>query len=168
MLFLCINQLEKDKKMVGSVNKVVLVGNLGREPEIRHTNNGKKIASFSLATSDVWKDTNGERQEKTEWHRVVVFNSNTADFVERFLKKGSKVYVEGSLQTRKWTDNSGQDRFTTEIVVGNFKGEIILLDPRGEGSDSSFAGAPDSGWDTTASEADANAVPADFNDEIPF
>ena len=154
--------------MVGSVNKVVLVGNLGREPEIRHTNNGKKVASFSLATSDVWKDTNGERQEKTEWHRVVVFNSNTADFVERFLKKGSKVYVEGSLQTRKWTDNSGQDRFTTEIVVGNFKGEIILLDPRGESSDSSFAAAPDSGWDSAASESDANAIPADFNDEIPF
>ena len=124
MLSVCINQLEKDKKMVGSVNKVVLVGNLGREPEIRHTNSGKKVASFSLATSDVWKDTNGERQEKTEWHRVVVFNSNTADFVEKILKKGSKVYVEGSLQTRKWTDNSGQDRYTTEIVVGNFKGEI--------------------------------------------
>ena len=155
--------------MVGSVNKVVLVGNLGREPEIRHTNNGKKIASFSLATSDVWKDANGERQEKTEWHRVVVFNSNTADFVEKFLKKGSKVYVEGSLQTRKWTDNSGQDKYTTEIVVGNFRGEIILLDPRGDGSDASFAGAQDSGWDSAAPNgADANSVPADFNDEIPF
>ena len=168
MLKTCINQKEKDKKMVGSVNKVVLVGNLGREPEIRHTNNGKKIASFSLATSDVWKDANGERQEKTEWHRVVVFNSNTADFVEKFLKKGSKVYVEGSLQTRKWTDNSGQDKYTTEIVVGNFRGEIILLDPRGDGADASFAAGPDSGWDTATNGADANSVPADFNDEIPF
>ena len=168
MLNSCINQLEKDKKMVGSVNKVVLVGNLGREPEIRHTNNGKKVASFSIATSDIWKDVNGERQEKTEWHRIVVFNSSTADFVEKFLKKGSKVYVEGSLQTRKWTDNSGQDRYTTEIVVGNFKGEIILLDPRGEGNDSSFAGAADSGWDTASSGNAGDAVPADFNDEIPF
>ena len=154
--------------MVGSVNKVVLVGNLGREPEIRHTNNGKKIASFSLATSDVWRDSNGERQEKTEWHRIVVFNPNTADFVEKFLKKGSKVYVEGSLQTRKWTDNSGQDKYTTEIIVGNFRGEIILLDPRGDAADSSFAETGDGGWDTGASAPDANVAPADFNDEIPF
>ena len=154
--------------MAGSVNKVVLVGNLGREPEIRHTNTGKKIASFSVATSDMWKDANGERQEKTEWHRVVVFNPNTADFVERFVKKGSKVYVEGSLQTRKWTDNSGQDKYTTEVVVGNFKGEIVLLDGRSDGGDATFsAPASDSGWDTSALGSDASA-PADFNDEIPF
>ncbi len=154
--------------MAGSINKVVLVGNLGRDPEIRHTNNGKKIASFSVATSDVWKDANGERQEKTEWHRIVVFNPSTADFVERYLKKGSKVYVEGSLQTRKWTDNSGQDKYTTEIVVGNFKGEIVLLDGRADGvGDSSLAGAADSGWDSAP--AGDNAAPAaDFNDEIPF
>ena len=154
--------------MAGSVNKVVLVGNLGREPEIRHTNTGKKIASFSVATSDVWKDANGERQEKTEWHRVVVFNPNTADFVERFVKKGSKVYVEGALQTRKWTDNSGQDKYTTEVVVSNFKGEIVLLDGRSEGGDSAFAApASDSGWDTSALGSDSSTS-ADFNDEIPF
>ena len=154
--------------MAGSVNKVVLVGNLGREPEIRHTNTGKKIASFSLATSDVWKDANGERQEKTEWHRVVVFNPSTADFVERFVKKGSKVYVEGSLQTRKWTDNSGQDKYTTEVVVSNFKGEIVLLDGRSETGDASFsAPASDSGWDTGALGSDSSSS-ADFNDEIPF
>lgn len=154
--------------MAGSVNKVVLVGNLGREPEIRHTNTGKKIASFSVATSDVWKDANGERQEKTEWHRVVVFNPNTADFVERFVKKGSKVYVEGALQTRKWTDNSGQDKYTTEVVVSNFKGEIVLLDGRSEGGDGAFsAPASDSGWDTSALGSDSSTS-ADFNDEIPF
>ncbi len=156
--------------MVGSVNKVVLVGNLGREPEVRHTNNGKKIASFSVATSDVWKDANGERQEKTEWHRVVVFNPSTADFVERYLKKGSKVYVEGALQTRKWTDNSGQDKYTTEIVVGNFKGEIVLLDGRSDAGDSNFAGASaDAGWDSSSAQSNDAAAPAgDFNDEIPF
>ena len=153
--------------MAGSINKVILVGNLGRDPEIRHTANGKKIANFSLATSEIWKDPNGERQERTEWHRIVVFNSSTADFVERFLKKGSKVYVEGSLQTRKWTDNSGQDKYTTEIVISNFRGEIALLDGRADGAEVSD-NAPDAGWDSSvAAEAPADA-PADFNDEIPF
>ena len=102
--------------MAGSINKVVLVGNLGRDPEVRHTNSGAKIVHLSVATSDSWKDKNGERQEKTEWHRVVVFNTNLADFAERFLKKGSKVYVEGALQTRKYTDASGQEKFSTEVV----------------------------------------------------
>ena len=151
--------------MAGSINKVILVGNLGRDPEIRHTANGKKIANFSLATSEIWKDANGERQERTEWHRIVVFNSSTADFVERFLKKGSKVYVEGSLQTRKWTDNSGQDKFTTEVVIGNFKGELSLLDGRADGADATES-APDAGWDSSA--APDSPAPADFNDEIPF
>ena len=154
--------------MAGSINKVILVGNLGRDPEIRHTANGKKIANFSLATSEIWRDANGERQERTEWHRIVVFNSSTADFVERFLKKGSKVYVEGSLQTRKWTDNSGQDKYTTEIVVSNFRGEIALLDGRADGGEASD-NAPDAGWDSSAApDAPADAAPADFNDEIPF
>ena len=152
--------------MAGSINKVVLVGNLGRDPEIRHSASGRKIASFSVATSDVWKDTNGERQEKTEWHRVVVFSPNTADFVERFLHKGSKVYVEGSLQTRKWTDNSGQDRFATEVVVGNFKGEIVSLDGKseiaGEGA------APDAGWDSSAPAGSSAPETEAFDDEIPF
>ena len=153
--------------MAGSINKVILVGNLGRDPEIRHTANGKKIANFSLATSEIWRDTNGERQERTEWHRIVVFNSSTADFVERFLKKGSKVYVEGSLQTRKWTDNNGQDKYTTEIVVSNFKGEIALLDGRADGAETSD-NAPDAGWDSSAPSEEASENAGDFNDEIPF
>ena len=150
--------------MAGSINKVVLVGNLGRDPEVRHTNSGAKIVHLSVATSDSWKDKNGERQEKTEWHRVVIFNSSTAEFVEKYIHKGSKVYIEGSLQTRKWTDNNGQDRFATEVVVSNFKGEIVLLDGRGDGAPIENA-SPDAGWDSGA----AQDVGADaFNDEIPF
>ena len=154
--------------MAGSINKVMLVGNLGRDPEIRHTSAGKKIANFSIATSDTWKDANGARQEKTEWHRIVVFNVNIADFVERFLKKGSKVYVEGALQTRKWADTNGQERYVTEIVIGQFRGELILLDSRSNegGFDTSHVAdaAPDAGWDTS------NNAPASggFDDEIPF
>ena len=119
--------------MAGSINKVTLVGNLGRDPEIRHSTAGQKIAHLSVATSDTWKDKSGERQERTEWHRVVIFNANLADFAERFLKKGSKVYVEGALQTRRYTDQSGQERFTTEVVLGAFRGELVLLDAKGEG-----------------------------------
>ncbi len=155
--------------MAGSMNKVILVGNLGRDPEIRHTNSGQKIANLSVATSDTWKDKSGERQERTEWHRVVVFNNNLADFAERYLHKGSKVYVEGALQTRKYTDQSGQDRFTTEIVLGAFRGELIILDSRSEGAMASNGGGNDvassSGWDATplsGSNADS------FDDEIPF
>lgn len=152
------------------MNKVILVGNLGRDPEIRHTNAGQKIANISVATSDVWRDKSGERQEKTEWHRVVVFNSNLADFAERFLKKGSKVYVEGSLQTRKFTDQSGQDRYTTEIVIGAYRGELIVLDQRSDGNNAGGFAAADSasngtGWDTTPlSGGSAETV----DDEIPF
>jgi len=152
--------------MAGSINKVVLVGNLGRDPEIRHSASGRKIASFSVATSDVWKDANGERQEKTEWHRVVVFSPNTADFVERFLHKGSKVYVEGSLQTRKWTDNNGQDRYATEIIVGNFKGEIVSLDGKNESTPD--GASPDAGWDSSASDGASAPEAEAFDDEIPF
>ena len=117
--------------MAGSINKVTLVGNLGRDPEIRHSTAGQKIAHLSVATSETWKDKSGERQERTEWHRVVIFNANLADFAERFLKKGSKVYVEGALQTRRYTDQSGQERFTTEVVLGAFRGELVMLDARG-------------------------------------
>ncbi|NHN83472.1 single-stranded DNA-binding protein [Acetobacter musti] len=118
--------------MAGSVNKVILVGNLGKDPEIRSSQNGQKIASFSVATSDTWNDrASGERRERTEWHRVVVFNERLADVVERFVKKGRKVYLEGTLQTRKWTDQSGQERYTTEVVLDRFRGELVLLDGRG-------------------------------------
>ena len=115
--------------MAGSINKVILVGNLGNDPEIKTTNNGNKIANLTIATSESWKDKqSGEKQEKTEWHRVVIFNQNLAEIVEKYVKKGSKVYVEGSLQTRKWTDNDGQEKRTTEVILSNFKGEITLLD----------------------------------------
>jgi single-strand DNA-binding protein len=122
--------------VAGSVNKVILIGNLGRDPEIRNTNDGTKVAQLSIATSENWKDRNsGERKERTEWHRVVVFNDRLVEVVERFLKKGSKVYVEGALQTRKWTDNSGQERYTTEIVLQKFRGELTMLDGRQGGGE---------------------------------
>jgi len=120
--------------MAGSVNKVILVGNLGRDPEIRHLQDGTKIAQLSVATSENWKDRQtGERREKTEWHRVVIFNSNLAEVAENYLRKGAKVYVEGQLQTRKWTDQDGNDKYTTEVVLSRFRGELTMLDGRGEG-----------------------------------
>ena len=156
--------------MAGSINKVVLVGNLGRDPEIRHTASGSKIVHLSVATSDSLRDKNGERQEKNEWHRVVIFNSNLADFAERALKKGSKVYVEGSLQTRKFTDSNGVEKFTTEIVLGSFRGELVALDGRVDGTSSNTdapeteQASPDAGWDSTSSSGKTET----FDDEIPF
>src|SRR6201987_1312041 len=115
--------------MAGSVNKVILVGNLGRDPELRSTQDGMRIANLAVATSESWRDrVSGERKERTEWHRVVIFNERLAEIAEKYLKKGSKIYVEGSLQTRKWTDNSGQERYTTEIVLQRFRGELTMLD----------------------------------------
>ena len=120
--------------MAGSVNKCVLVGNLGKDPEVRTTQSGAKVVSLTLATSETWKDrASGEKRERTEWTRVVVFNERLADVAERFLRKGRKVYLEGSLQTRKWTDQSGQERFTTEVVLAAFRGELVLLDNRQDG-----------------------------------
>ena len=165
--------------MAGSVNKVILVGNLGKDPEVRSTQDGQKIVNLTLATSDTWNDRqSGERKERTEWHRVVIFNDRVADVAERYLRKGSKVYVEGSLQTRKWTDQSGQERYTTEVVIGRFKGELTMLDTRGGGEPSmgegggyrerapaqrAAAGASRSGgpsWDAPKG--------GDLDDEIPF
>ena len=121
--------------MAGSVNKVILVGNLGRDPEVRNTQEGSKIVNLALATSETWNDrASGERKEKTEWHRIVIFNDRVADVAERFLKKGAKIYVEGSLQTRKWTDQGGQERYTTEIVIGRFNGVLTMLDTRSGGA----------------------------------
>lgn len=120
--------------MAGSVNKVILVGNLGRDPEVRTAQDGSKIVNLNIATSESWKDrSSGERREKTEWHRVVIFNPNLADVAERFLRKGSSVYIEGALQTRKWTDPQGVEKYSTEVVIGRFKGELTLLGGRGEG-----------------------------------
>jgi single-strand DNA-binding protein len=120
--------------MAGSVNKVILVGNLGKDPEVRTTQDGTKIVNFTLATSETWNDRgSGERKERTEWHRVVVFNDRIAEVAEKYLRKGRKVYVEGALQTRKWTDQAGQERYTTEVVIGRFRGELVLIDSnRGE------------------------------------
>jgi len=121
--------------MAGSVNKVIIVGNLGRDPESRSFQNGGKVVNLRIATSDTWKDrTSGERREKTEWHSVAIFNESIARTAEQYLRKGSKVYIEGSLQTRKWQDQQGQDRYTTEIVVQNFSGVMVMLDGRGEGA----------------------------------
>lgn len=147
--------------MAGSVNKVILIGNLGRDPEIRNTQQGDKIANLNLATSESWKDRqSGERRERTEWHRVVIFNTNLADVAEKYLRKGSKVYVEGSLQTRKWSDQSGAEKYTTEVVLQKFGGVLTLLDSRADGQDSGTGGGGQgSGW---------NPPPADLDDDIPF
>src|ERR1700761_7751281 len=136
--------------MAGSVNKVILVGNLGKDPEIRSTQDGSKIVNLTLATSETWNDrASGERKERTEWHRVVIFNDRVADVAERFLKKGAKIYVEGSLQTRKWTDQSGQERYTTEVVIGRFNGQLTMLDSRGGGSESGGYGGYEAGVSTS-------------------
>jgi single-strand DNA-binding protein len=122
--------------MAGSVNKVILVGNLGRDPEIRHTNDGKMIVQMSVATSETWRDRqSGERKERTEWHRVVVFNDKIAEVAQKYLKKGAKIYVEGQLATREWTDKEGQKRYTTEVVIPRFNGTMTMLDGRGGGDD---------------------------------
>ncbi|MBK8159162.1 MAG: single-stranded DNA-binding protein [Rhodospirillaceae bacterium] len=132
--------------MAGSVNKVILVGNLGRDPEIRSTQDGTKVATLSLATSESWKDKNtGDRKEKTEWHRIVIFNERLVEVAEKWLKKGSKAYIEGQLQTRKWTDQSGNERYVTEVVLQRFRGELTMLDrverDPGPGSESDYGGS---------------------------
>ena len=151
--------------MSGSVNKVILVGNVGKDPEIRQTSEGKKIASFSLATSDTWKDKSGERQEKTEWHRVVIFNQGLAEIAERYVKKGSKLYVSGALQTRKWTDNSGVERYATEVVLSAFNGELTLLDSKDKSGN--YPPPPNEEDYREGSKSKTTPV-SDFNDDIPF
>ena len=150
--------------MAGSVNKVILVGDLGREPESRAMQSGDKMVNLSVATSENWRDRQtGERREKTEWHRVVIFDQNLVEIAEKYLQKGSKVYLEGQLQTRKWTDQSGQEKYTTEVVLQRFRGTLTMLDSR---SDSG------GGDHTTPSGSDFNEGPtmasSDLDDEIPF
>ena len=129
--------------MAGSVNKVILIGNLGRDPEIRTFQNGGRVANLSVATSESWKDrATGERKEKTEWHRVVIFNDKLVEVVEKYLRKGAKVYLEGQLETRKWTDQSGTEKYTTEVVLRPFRGELTMLDGRGGGGDTGTGGGP--------------------------
>jgi single-strand DNA-binding protein len=162
--------------MAGSVNKVILIGNLGKDPEIRSTNDGTKVASFTVATSENWKDRNtGERKERTEWHRIVIFNDRLVDVVERFVKKGSKLYIEGALQTRKWTDNSGQERYTTEVVLQKFRGELTMLDGRqggGDADEGNYGGrgpaATGGGGSRTGGSGGGAAPMTDLDDEIPF
>jgi single-strand DNA-binding protein len=163
--------------MAGSVNKVILIGNLGADPEIRRTQDGRPIANLRLATSESWKDkATGERKEKTEWHRVVIFNENLCRIAEQYLKKGSKVYIEGSLQTRKWQDQSGQDRYSTEVVLQGFRGELTLLDRAGSAGGGGDLGADDTGGEfgspgptrKVAAAAGARGSRGDMDDEIPF
>jgi single-strand DNA-binding protein len=161
--------------MAGSVNKVILIGNLGRDPEIRNLQDGSRVANLSLATSENWRDkASGERRERTEWHRVVIFNDRLVDVVERFLKKGSKIYVEGQLQTRKWTDQSGAEKYTTEVVLQRFRGELTMLDGRAGGGagaedEGSYGGGGGSGF---GGGGGGGREPArgggDLDDEIPF
>jgi single-strand DNA-binding protein len=163
--------------MAGSVNKVILIGNLGRDPEIRSMPNGDRIANLSIATSETWRDkSSGERKEKTEWHRVVVFNDNIVKVVENYVKKGSTIYVEGQLQTRKWTDKDGVEKFSTEIIVGKFKGELTILGGKPD-TDQSFSGSRDEGMargggggGNSQSERGSHRQTADdpFGDSIPF
>jgi single-strand DNA-binding protein len=152
---------------------VILLGNLGRDPEVRMTQNNSKIVNLSVATSERWRDrATGETQERTEWHRVVIFNDNLADVAERYLRKGSTVYLEGQLQTRKWQDQAGQDRYSTEIVIGRFKGELQLVGGRGEGGGAIEGGgrsSPAPRDDYEGGRGGGRSVPAaDFDDDIPF
>jgi len=151
--------------MAGSVNKVILVGNLGKDPEVRRMQSGDPVVNLSVATSETWRDkSSGERKEKTEWHRVVIFNKNLAEIAEKYLRKGAKVYVEGSLQTRKWSDKDGQEKYSTEVVLQNFRGELTMLDSKGEGG----GGGRGSYGGGGASEAPASFDRSDMDDEIPF
>jgi single-strand DNA-binding protein len=158
--------------MAGSVNKVILVGNLGRDPEIRSTQDGTKVANLSLATSETWRDRNsGERRERTEWHRVVIFNEKLCEVAEKYLRKGSKIYIEGQLQTRKWTDQSGVEKYTTEVVLQRFRGELTMLDGRQDGgsgggySDSGSGGGFGGGGGGYGGGSQGGG---DLDDEIPF
>jgi single-strand DNA-binding protein len=156
-----------EKVMAGSVNKVILVGNLGKDPEVRRTTSGDPVVNLSIATSESWRDkSSGERKEKTEWHRVVIFNKNLADVAEKYLRKGSKVYVEGQLQTRKWTDKDGAERYSTEVVLQNFRGELTMLDGRNGGGEGGGGGG--FGGRSGAGEAPASFQRDEMDDEIPF
>ncbi|HXW22169.1 MAG TPA: single-stranded DNA-binding protein [Rhodomicrobium sp.] len=172
--------------MAGSVNKVILIGNLGADPEVRHTQDGRSICNLRLATTDTWRDKqSGERREKTEWHSVVIFNEQLGKIAQQYLKKGAKVYIEGQLQTRKWQDNAGNDRYTTEVVLQNYSGQLTMLDGRGGGA-SGFNDGGRADFDSGGSEGDRGggfknasvgksrensalkSFEKDLDDEIPF
>jgi single-strand DNA-binding protein len=164
---------EWEKVMAGSVNKVILVGNLGRDPEARQMQDGNMVVNLSLATSESWRDKNtGERREKTEWHRVVIFNDRLTDVAQKYLRKGSKVYIEGQLQTRKWTDQSGVEKYSTEVVLQRFRGELQMLDRAGDGGGGGGGGEynQDSGSAGGPAGDQGGGAPSGGNldDDIPF
>jgi len=170
--------------MAGSVNKVILVGNLGADPEIRSLGSGDRVANLRIATSETWRDrTSGERKEKTEWHRVVIFNDNLVKVAEQYLRKGSTVYIEGAIQTRKWTDNTGVEKYSTEIVLQKFRGELTMLGGRGDSAGASSGGGDEYGGGYSGGGGGSNfggggqrsqpsgpreSFSADLDDEIPF
>ena len=160
--------------MAGSVNKVILVGNLGKDPEVRRLPNGNPVVNLTIATSENWRDkATGERKEKTEWHRVVIFSEGLAKVAEQYLKKGAKVYIEGQLQTRKWTDKDGAEKYSTEVVLQNFRGELTMLDGRsGGGEGGGFGGGDEFGAASPMDKPRSAAKPASFardlDDEVPF
>jgi single-strand DNA-binding protein len=159
---------------MAGVNKVILVGNLGDDPEARSLNNGGEVINLRVATSENWKDKDGNRQERTEWHRVVIFNENLGRVAKNYLKKGSKVYLEGQIQTRKWQDQSGADKYSTEVVLQRFRGELVLLDSRGDGGGGGSRGgggdfADEVGGGTrTQSRPQPAAFDTDLDDDVPF
>ena len=161
---------------MAGVNKVILVGNLGDDPEARSLNNGGEVVNLRVATSETWKDRDGNRQERTEWHRVVIFNENLGRVAKSYLRKGSKVYLEGQLQTRKWQDQSGQDKYSTEVVLQRFRGELVLLDPKGGGGGGGGSSYGDDYGDTGGfgggtSRPQSRPAPAfdsDLDDDVPF
>ena len=161
---------------MAGVNKVILVGNLGDDPEARSLNNGGEVVNLRVATSETWKDKDGNRQERTEWHRVVIFNENLGRVAKSYLRKGSKVYLEGQIQTRKWTDNNGQDKYSTEVVLQRFRGELVLLDAKGGGGGGndygdSFGGGQSSGGYGGANRPQQRPAPvfdSDLDDDVPF
>ena len=161
--------------MAGSVNKVMLIGNLGRDPEVKTMQNGSKVCNLSVATSETWKDkASGERKEKTEWHRVVVFNENIINVCENYLKKGSKIFVEGQLETRKWTDQSGAEKYSTEVVLRQYRGELTMLDTKGGGQSNDNGGMYEQRQQAQASGGasggnwQSSNKGSDFEDDIPF
>jgi single-strand DNA-binding protein len=159
---------------MAGVNKVILVGNLGADPEARSMPSGDEVVNLRVATSETWKDRDGNRQERTEWHRVAIFNQNLAKVAKNYLRKGSKVYLEGQIQTRKWTDQSGQERYSTEVVLQNFRGELVLLDSRegggGRGAFNEDFGGEDLGGapQRQQSRPQPAAFDADLDDDVPF
>lgn len=152
--------------MAGSLNKVTIIGNVGKEPEIRSFQNGDRVASFSVATSERWKDRNsGEQKERTEWHRISILNQNLVGVVEKYVKKGTKLYLEGQLETRKWQDKDGQDKYSTEVVLRPYRGELLMLDRSGSGEGMGNDNYNQGSFQATGTDS---AIPADFDDEIPF